>query len=260
MMRGIATRVVVFGCDGLFFWIVWLHNLEVMKTTNRLALRGLWIPLLLSCLAVPFSSPPQVEANRQQIVSQARKALYNLRQQGLIGFECAVTPNWDALLADEHKTNPEGADTAVKTLNQLHFVATLGADGKLKLRHNELTAQSQQMMDSLRQIYGGMEQMTSGFFDTWSFFIINSPFPEANSEYKLEDAGPQYLLTYRDGPADVATDLRKDFAISNLKVTRPSSIAPSVQSSATVRKACCSMRTTPATELGIPGKQPSSKW
>ncbi|MDA8154831.1 MAG: hypothetical protein M0Z52_00025 [Actinomycetota bacterium] len=91
------------------------------------------------------------------------------------------------------------------------------------------------MNAALEQIYGGMEQMTSGFFDTWKLFMLNRPLPEANSEYKLETAGPQqYLLTYKEGTADIATNMGQNFAISNLKVVTPqfnSSIQPSFTTS-----------------------------
>src|SRR5262249_35159063 len=68
-------------------------------------------------------------------------------------------------------------------------------------------------------IYKGMEQMMSGFFDTWSPFAFNSIFPDPGSAYELSDAGPQYRLMYKDGGADVETTMGRDFAISEVKVT-----------------------------------------
>lgn len=153
------------------------------------------------------------------MLSQARQSYYNLRTEGLVSFECSVTPNWELLLHGQRTEDSSGTDTAIQTLSQLHFTANLGADDKVKLTHNELTGQSQEMMDALKQIYSGMEQMTSGFFDTWSLFMLNTPFPEVNGEYGLQAAGPQYKLTYRDGLADVVTTMGRDFAISDLKVT-----------------------------------------
>ena len=87
------------------------------------------------------------------------------------------------------------------------------------------------MMAALAQIYGGMEQMTSGFFDTWTMFVLSPPFPALASEYRLETVGPQYRLSYREGSAaDVVTVMDRDFAISDLRVTTPeffSTIQPS---------------------------------
>ena len=178
------------------------------------------VSLLICCWAfVPTHSPGQVIANKQAILSQARQSYYNLHNEGLAAFQCSVTPNWEMLLQNQRKQDPAAVDAAVKTLNQLHFTASLAADNSVKLTHNDLTGQSQQMMEALRQIYGGMEQMTSGFFDTWKLFMLRSPFPEVKSEYQLEALGPQFRLAYKDGTADVVTTMGRDLSITNLRVT-----------------------------------------
>ena len=179
----------------------------------------LCLVFLLLCSSFSILSPGQAVANKRAILSQARQSYYNLRNEGLVSFGCSVTPNWELLLQEQRKQDPAATDTAIQTLSQLHFTANLGADGKVTLTHNELTGQSQEMMDALKQIYSGMEQMTSGFFDTWSLFMLNQPFPEVNGEYELQAPGAQYRLTYRDGLADVVTTMGRDFAISDLKVT-----------------------------------------
>src|SRR5215471_12820680 len=104
-------------------------------------------------------------------------------------------------------------------LSQIHFNVTLASDNSVKLTHNELSGQSDEMMAALKRIYGGMEEMTSGFFDTWNRFLLGSPFPEVTSEYQLQVKGPQYLLTYRDGTSDIVNTMGRDFAINDLKVT-----------------------------------------
>src|ERR1700746_2397012 len=144
----------------------------------------LWFVLFACCILVPALAQAQAVANKQQVLGQARNAYYNLRDEGLVDFACSVTPNWEALLAEQRKTDPDAADTAIKTLGQLQFNARLGSDGKVKLTHNELSGQSDEMNKALAQIYGGMEQMASGFFDTWSLFMLDHPFPEVTSEYQ----------------------------------------------------------------------------
>lgn len=181
-----------------------------------------YVSILLCCCALSALSSSQSVANKQSVLSQARQAYYNLRDEGLEQFECSIIPNWEALLAKERKENPEGVDAAVQTLSKLHFNAALGANGKVKLTHNELTGQSEQMMKALAQIYGGMEQMTSGFFDTWSLFMLDHPFPEVQSDYQLEAVGPAYRLSYKDGSASVVTDMGWDFSIKNLQITNSS--------------------------------------
>jgi hypothetical protein len=186
--------------------------------------------LLLCCSLLPYIALGQAVANKQALLSQARNAYYNLRTEGLSSFECSVTPNWELLLKKEVEQNPEGAAAAIKTLNQLQFTLTMSPDGTVKLTHNELEGQNKQMADALQQIYGGMEQMASGFFDTWKLFMLSPPFPEVSSDYQLVAAGPQYQLMYRDGIADVVTTMARDLSIKDMKITTPqfdSTIQPS---------------------------------
>jgi hypothetical protein len=198
-----------------------------MRKPTALRLCVSW---LFCCSVLPALSFAQIVANKQTIISQARSAYYDLRREGLASFQCSIKPNWEILLEKERKANLQGADAAIKTLNELHFTVDLASDNTVKLTHSELSGQSQEMMAALKQIYGGMEQMTSGFFDTWKLFMLSPPFPEVKSEYQLEAKGPHYRLTYREDMADVTTTMGRDLAISDLQVITAdfnSSIQPS---------------------------------
>jgi len=179
----------------------------------------LYISLLLAAVVLPSLSSAQAVPNKRVVLGQARASYYSLRTAGLLAFQCSVTPDWETLLKSERQHDPAAADAAIKTLSQLRFDVYLAADDSLKLTHNDLPGQSKDMMAALQQIYGGMEQMASGFFDTWKLFMLNPPFPNVDSEYVLETVGPQYQLVYKDGTADVATTMAHDFGITNLKVT-----------------------------------------
>ena len=169
-------------------------------------------------LLLATAATAQSAADRQTL-TQARQAYYSLRTQGVSTFQCDVTPDWNSLLQDERQTNPAAADAAIKTLSQLHFVVSFGADAKSHMTHNELTGQTQEMKTALAQIYGGMEQMTSGFFDTWSLFMFNNPFPAVDSQFQLQPVGALYTLHYLEGTSDVVTTMSKELAISELTVT-----------------------------------------
>jgi hypothetical protein len=175
--------------------------------------------LLVACAACPFVASAQPVPNQKLVLSHARGAYYSLRQEGLDAFACDVTPNWQLVLEKESRQNPQGVHNAIETLNQLHFTVSLASDNSVKLTHNELTGQSSKMMAALGKIYGGMEQMATGFFDTWKMFLLNSPLPEVDSTYRLEAEGRRYVLSYKDDLTDVVTTMGRDFAISDLKVT-----------------------------------------
>ena len=190
----------------------------------------LWLLLPAFCILVPTLANPQAVANKQQVLGQARNAYYNLRDEGLMEFACSVTPNWEALLAKKHEATPERVDADTKTLNELQFTASLGTDGKVKLTHNDLSAQSEEK-DALRKMYGGMEQMASEVFATWSMFMLDRPFPEVASEYQLEAPPGEYRLSYKykNGGAPIVTTMGRDFVITNLQATIPQSESSTYQ-------------------------------
>lgn len=159
--------------------------------------------------------------NRQAVLQKAHDTYYSLRNKGLVSFQCSIVPDWNLMLADVAKQNPAQAQTAIQTLQQLHFVVSFASDGTATVTHNDLTGQTQQMNDALSQVYGGMSQMVTGFFETWTVFMYNNPFPDANSDYALVDLGPRYRLTYKDGTSDVTTTMGHDFAIDTTTVTSP---------------------------------------
>lgn len=117
----------------------------------------LCISTLACCALFSTCLRAQTVPNPRQVITEARQAYYNLPAQGMAGFRCSVTPDWETLLQDARKENPTSADTAINLLKQLRFVVTLREDGKVKLTHNELAGQSEQTNDGLAQIYGGME-------------------------------------------------------------------------------------------------------
>jgi hypothetical protein len=157
----------------------------------------------------------------RQMLAQARQAYYSLRTQGVSSFQCEIVPDWNLLLQDQRQADPAAADAAIKILNQLHFILHFGAGGKSSITHNELSGQTPEMNKALAQIYGGMEQMTSGFFDTWSLFMFNDPFPAVDNQFQLTPVGQLYTLHYLEGTADIVTVMSKDFAISQLAVASP---------------------------------------
>ena len=176
--------------------------------------------LIACCVATAFVAPAFAadKADKKEVVKQARQSYYSLRGQGLSQFQCSAEPDWAMLLAEQQKTDPASFERAVKKLKEIHFVVALRPDGSVNVTHNDVTGDNDEMKKGLAQIYSGMEQMVSGFFATWSPFMLTNPFPEVESDYQLEDQGAQYRLAYKDGTADVVTTMGKDFNISEVNV------------------------------------------
>jgi hypothetical protein len=185
--------------------------------------RGRRLPALLMafCLfGIGVSSAQVVDVpNKKEIITKGRQSYYNLHKEGLAGYTCEFSPNWNALLADLRKSDPEAADKTMKTLKQIQFSMTLSPDDRVKIEHTLPLAVNAQDLAPYKDFFSGMEQMMVGFFQTATPFILSSPLPESDGDYKLEDQGAQYLLTYKEGGAGITTLMNKNLILSNLTVT-----------------------------------------
>jgi hypothetical protein len=196
----------------------------------------LYAPLLLAAFFFLVSASSSYAVDRKEVVTRAKQSYYTLRGHGLLEFQSNIRPTWEVTLADDLRKDPAGAQAGIKMLNTLHFVMTLDQQGKVKVDHRADTPPpNEKAAAAFNQIYSGMDQAVSGFFETWSMFMLTSPFPDANSEYQLDDLGTEYRLSYKDGSADVITTMNKDLIITEIKVTSPeffSSIRPQIARSA----------------------------
>lgn len=171
----------------------------------------------------------------KRVVQQARDAYYSLRAVGLDEFKSTIKPNWEMVLREQTQSDPKQAQAALELLNGLHFTMLLDKNGKVTVSHRaDAEPPNEKVRQGFEQIYGGIDQAVSGFFATWSIFMLTSPFPEVDSVYQLDDLGSQYRLSYKEGASEIVTLLGKDLIISEIKVTSPqfvSTIKPQIRKS-----------------------------
>lgn len=159
------------------------------------------------------------DLGRKMVIERATRAYYNLRTAGLEEFRATIKPNWSLVLKQQLKDDPAKGEAALKLLNGLHFSMLLDKKGKVTVTHHTDTEPANdQQRQGFDQIYSGMDQAITGFFTTWSVFMLSPPLPPADSVYQLEDLGTQYRISYKDGPSDVITTMGKDMIITEVKV------------------------------------------
>jgi hypothetical protein len=179
------------------------------------------ILIFLACCAIVLTLPSLSSAqqpDKTETLKKARQSYYSLKNEGLTEFQCTMAPNWAFLLAEQRKADPSGIDAAIQRLQALRFDLSLGLDGNVKVTHNELAAENEQVASGLKQVYSGMEQMAEGFFQTWSAYTISPALPDLTTTFQLEEVGPDYRISYKDGAADVTTTMGPDYAISVMRV------------------------------------------
>lgn len=182
-------------------------NIKDLVRPGILALTGLaWIVPLAAGFqkpGEPSPKPAQLSA-KQQLLKDARASYYSLKTEGMNGFSCTMVPNWAALLEEQRKSDPEKIDEAVGRLKGIHFSVDVDSDGTAKVGHNEISADNDAMAKGLAQVYSGMEQMTSGFFQTWAVFVVHPALPEEGTDFDLETGPSQYHLAYKEGGGKAA--------------------------------------------------------
>jgi hypothetical protein len=181
--------------------------------------RKLCLPLLLVCGFTALAQSQTSVTDPKKVIEDARHAYYSLRTAGLDEFSATVKPNWELVLKDQLKADPVGAQAGLKLLNGIHFSILLDRSDKVTVTHHTDTAPSnEQQRKGFDDIYSGMDQAINGFFTTWELFMLNSPFPAADSNYTVENLGMQYRLSYKDGQSDVVTMMGKNLIITDIKV------------------------------------------
>jgi hypothetical protein len=174
-------------------------------------------------LTVPGASglqkPDKQPVDKQQLLKDARSAYYSLKTEGMQSFRCEITPNWAALLEDQRKSNPEGIGKAIERLSALKFTVEVDSEGSAKVQHTEIAADNDEMAKGLSQIYSGMEQMTVGFFQTWSVFVVHPALPEAGTEFELESGPELHHIAYNEGGSKIGVTMTRRLAITAVKVT-----------------------------------------
>lgn len=180
--------------------------------------------VLLSALLLVVCLVPSVarqQSSDQEIIREARQSSYSLKSQGLVELKCTVQPDWDSMYAAV-KVDKVGTEQLLPIMNSTHFTVLLGPDGASTISHESHVAPpNEEVAGRVRQSVDGMEQVLTGFFQTWSSFMFNSPLPEPSDKYQLEKKGEEYDLSFGQGATQVAVVLNLDLVIEEVRLTSP---------------------------------------
>lgn len=176
------------------------------------------------CPATP--APPSVAGTQlgpaavEKLMREARQSYYNLPSRGLREFSCQVLPGWDVMYNSKRlKVDGVEREQFLPVLKKVRFRVLVGATGTASVSHqSDVAAPSQAVAARVRESTRGIEQLVTGFFQTWSSFAFGSLFPEASGSLQVEEAGNKYRLTHKDASADVHIVMNKDLTIEHENV------------------------------------------
>lgn len=181
-----------------------------MRLANGRSLIGRIVGFLIA--AAPALVMAQgADLDKAKTLQAAREHYYNLRTLGLSEVQVAIKPNWDVLLEG---TN--AAPSARTLLNNLHFWISIDAAEKFQLSHDGKALPADQV-EGVEKIFKGVNSSVTGFFRTWSLFLLTSPFPVPGSDYSVERQANGFRFSQRQGDLDVAIETDNEFAITEIR-------------------------------------------
>ncbi len=162
--------------------------------------------------AVAFLALAAAKADAQVDLAKASNAYYSLHRLGFQGAACSLKPDWADMLKGKGDAQQIAAATA--KLDQIQIALVVDPSGNAQVTVTPPKADNAQMAGAFQQITDGARQMVIGFFDTWKLFSISAPLPAQAAILSDEPISRGREIKYKDGEADVATDLFGDLITS----------------------------------------------
>jgi hypothetical protein len=170
--------------------------------------------LLALLLALLPLAAGEALADGKETLDAARAAYYSLRREGLEGFSCLATPNWDAVLAPRRRADPAAADKAYTTLSALTFGIEATPGRRAKVMHTDPPGglgSTEKETEALKLVTSGVEQTLTGFFDAWGPFVMTTPIPPPTAE--VTEARYLWVVDFNEGKTAVGMVMRHDYTI-----------------------------------------------
>ena len=182
-------------------------------------------PLILALPLQAQSAPtptPLPSPDPKGILVQARAAYYNLASRGFRQYRFKAIPDWAQLLGDLGRTNPAAFDSAMALFAKVRFDVVVNAKGEARITHNDVETPNAQAKAGMDQVYGGMDQMLTGFFQTWHPFMLQTPFSSPGKALNLEEAGDTVRVRWVE-EENIKVDILMDrsYAVTEMKVNSP---------------------------------------
>ena len=193
-----------------------------MKTSYRP------IPFLLLITLTFAYAPPARCAEKNPIQDEADRAYYNLKAKGLVQFSCEVQPDFDAAYKNI-PVDAVGRDQVLPIAKKTRFQVVVGPSGAASVSHQSSDAPAtEEVATRVRQTIGGMEQIITGFFETWSNQMINPPLG-GGIEYQVEQLPEGYRFTADSAGVHITASMNRDFVTDLIEAKGPEldgSVAP----------------------------------
>lgn len=171
---------------------------------------------LLIVLVLTVSAQPRPQsATDQTVISRARTTYYSLARKGFKGFTATVEPNWEVILAQT------ATPANLKVFRAVRFTMVVDGNGAVTVSHE--VGPNAPGAEVVNRIHYDVQRLVTGFFNTWRIFVVRSPFPETENQFKIENANKQYRLSYTTQSGEVTIAMTDDLVIKEWNLTASTS-------------------------------------
>jgi hypothetical protein len=184
---------------------------------STLARKTILASVCLSALSLTAASAQTTAPTPESRLQLAKALYYTPTTSGLKSFHCDVTVDWKDLLARFGAPNLPATDPHLAYLQSIKLSIDDDLTGAGTL--NWTSPASGDMDDSVGKIRGGMEQMISGFFQSWNPFLNGSYIPALDATTTAKAEGDGILVHSGDASNDVNEHFDKNMLLTEMHVT-----------------------------------------
>ncbi|HZS49043.1 MAG TPA: hypothetical protein VFC63_28490 [Blastocatellia bacterium] len=158
------------------------------------------------------------QQDKSALLKKASAAYYTLKSQGVSGFKCVASSDWNKYIEDNLKQNPL-PDAAVAKLKTVRMEVSVSDTGAPTV--TAVTPDGSEIDDSISQVTDAASQFINSFYQAWWPFVFNNPFTDFDPNYDLQNNGSGYQIHQKQGASDVTIVMGKDYALSEMDVVLP---------------------------------------
>ena len=177
----------------------------------------------LSALLLPvFASAGQALAQTAAAtVNKARALYYTPVDAGLQGFHCEVNFNWRDFMEKAAKEPVQEGDARLAYLQSIKLSVDDDLRGQGRMNWEGSTPEPEGSADSVAKVRGGLQQLWSGFFQSWNGFVTGD-IVTLDAKATVETTASGFHVAVRDGANLAEEQYDPKLVLQTVHVSTPS--------------------------------------
>ena len=188
-----------------------------MKTSVSFRLLLAFVALALT---VSVSARQGRASDKPTIIKKGPVAYYRLKSEGLIGFQCVATPDWEKFISENFKTAEVEAlpQSLVNKLKLLQANLSMSDTGAASTTF--FLTDGSQFEDRISAVTSSLEETLNTFLEAWWPYVFDSSLGDIDTR-GLKKEGPGYRSRQKEGDTELSLLFDKDSVISEVNTTSP---------------------------------------